>query len=233
MEITQYLVLPRATLPYILLQRTGYRIPFKGFFARLGNISPYLSASLQSLLFKKHIADAYADDVAREFAMLKPYLPPHAEAILDIGCGMAGIDVPLYWHFGAPKIFLLDATKKDPIHYGFRARAAFYNSLESARDLLIANSVPEKDINLFVATENFDIPNTKFDFIFSLIAWGFHFPVETYLANVYDALKPGGVLIIDIRANTQGEDILKATFGNSRAIYEGKNRRVLCRKQSA
>jgi SAM-dependent methyltransferase len=233
MEITQYLVLPRATLPYILLQRTGYVIPFKGFFGRMGTIFPYLSASFQSLLFTSRITKAYADDIAREFVMLKPYLPPSAEAILDIGCGMAGIDVPLYRHFGAPKIFLLDATQKDPIHYGFKPRAAFYNSLNAARDLLIKNGVPEKDINLFVATENFDVPKVKFDLIFSLIAWGFHFPIETYLNNVYNALKPGGVLIIDVRANTQGEDILKAKFGNSIAIYEGKNRRILCRKQTA
>lgn len=225
--------IPTPALPYILLQRTGYAIPLKGFFARLGTVFPYLSSSLQSMIFKKRIVDAYTDDVAKEFAMIAPYLPQHAEAVLDIGCGVAAIDVPIHRHYGHVKIFLLDATQKDPIHYGFQPRAAFYNSLDSARDLLLQNGVPKDDIELFVATENFDLPNTQFDLIFSLIAWGFHFPVETYLDHVYDKLKPGGVLIIDVRTGTEGENLLKAKFGNSMAIYEGKNRRILCRKQTA
>ena len=39
----------------------------------------------------------------------------------------------------------------------------------------------------------------SFDFIFSLMSWGFHYPLDTYSAEVFRLLRPGGFLLLDSR----------------------------------
>ena len=50
------------------------------------------------------------------------------------------------------------------------------------------------------------------DFVISTISWGFHFPVSTYLKSVANVLSENGILIIDIRKDTGGENELKTEF---------------------
>jgi SAM-dependent methyltransferase len=226
------IVVPRGALPYILLQRTAYKVPGKKMFTRIERRWPYLSVRLQSLLFKNAITRAYSTDMGAEFANIEPHVPLHAKAILDIGCGVGGLEVFLNHCYPTAKLFLLDRTESDPIHYYFTKRAAFYNSLETGQELLMANGVQKEQVILASATDSYDLPQEKFDLVVSLIAWGFHFPLETYLSKVYAQLQLGGVLIVDVRAGTGGEELLKKTFGNTKVIHSGKNVRVVCKKDN-
>lgn len=138
--------------------------------------------------------------------------------ILDIGCGIAGWECFLEHD---EKIYLIDKTKVDKIYYGFKEKASFYNSMEIAKKNLIANGIKEENIDLQEATETNDILfNEEFDLIVSFISCGFHYPVETYLDKIYEKLKIGGVLIIDVRKNTSGDSLIKKKFGNLEAIKE-------------
>jgi hypothetical protein len=69
------------------------------------------------------------------------------------------------------------------------------------------------------------------DLALSLRAWGFHFPVETYLPAVMNALRPGGWLIIDVRPGTGGEAALRrAALEVAEIKSKPKYLRLACRK---
>ncbi len=138
------LVVPDRALPFAILQRTRLQ--------RLSGITdlfrqPYFAwlARLEARVWAEDIRRNYVALMRREYAILASALPPHAIHILDVGCGIAGIDALLHQHYRrdpALRFSLLDRTQIDPrLRYGFAGHGDFYNSLEVARELLIANGV--------------------------------------------------------------------------------------------
>jgi hypothetical protein len=228
------LVVPEHALPFVILQRTRlqrlsgitdlFRLPYYAWLARLE-------------------ARVWADDIRRnfialmrkEYSILAPALPPQVGHILDIGCGVASIDALLFQHYRRDaklSFSLLDRTQTDSrLRYGFASRADFYNSLEAARELLVANGISAERIRLIAAQEGFEVPVREVDLALSLRAWGFHFPVETYLPAVMNALRPGGWLIIDVRPGTGGEAALRrAALEVAEIKSKPKYLRLACRK---
>jgi len=234
--------IPDAAVPYILFQRTAYLIYqnnkwINKIIIRLPFLSYDRMVRFESRLFGARIKRLFSADMEREYETIKAYLPQAPKAILDIGCGVAGIDVMLNNHYKAikssPGIYLLDKTElNDKVYYGIQKKAAYYNSLDIAKNILIDNGVEASRINMQEVSEDPKIfPGTKFDLIISLISWGFHYPVETYLDQVFDILNQGGTLIIDIRKSTGGEELVKNKFGSYKVIYEAqKHRRILAVK---
>jgi hypothetical protein len=98
--------------------------------------------------------------------------------------------------------------------------------------LLVSNGIPEETIFIQEATNdnviNFD---KKFNLVLSLISWGFHYPVSTYLDVVYEKMVPGSVLVIDVRRWQGGLELIQKKFGNAKVVYEGgKHDRVVATK---
>jgi len=138
--------------------------------------------------------------------------------ILDIGCGIAGVECLLS---NNNKIYLIDKTQTDKnIYYGYKDKTSFYNSLEIAKQNLIANGIQENNIFTQEAEDNKILFKEEFDLIISLISCGFHYPIETYLDQIYNKLKMGGTLIINIRKGTTGIKEINKRFGNSKVIRE-------------
>ena len=54
----------------------------------------------------------------------------------------------------------------------------------------------------------------QFDLIISLISWGFHYSIDTYLDETAASLAKGGVMLLDIRKDSDSIDILKTRFGS-------------------
>jgi SAM-dependent methyltransferase len=222
---------PPAAIIYVLLQRTELQ--------RLNKVAkrykrPYHPGFswLEAALFGKAIARAYAQDMYREYVQLQPALPPQVSRILDIGCGVAGIDVWLYRHYGCRddlQLYLLDKTEiETKIFYGLKERGAFYNSLAIAKQLLRENDIDERAIHLLSATPDNQVQTNQVDLVLSLISWGFHYPVSTYIRQVYDALKPGGTLILDVRKETGGEAELAQWFDVPTLVREAQKYHRLC-----
>jgi 16S rRNA G1207 methylase RsmC len=118
------------------------------------------------------------------------------------------------------------------VSYGIKHVAAHYNSLDVARKLLEVNGVATSNIHTQEVTGAPVFPGKKFDIVISLISWGFHYPVSTYLDQVYNLLATGGTLIIDVRKDQGGEDILKNKFDTFKVILEAqKYRRVIATKK--
>lgn len=224
------LTIPDAALPYILFQRAYLRMPVTRVYRQLDKLLPFptplynWAVALEARFGQTQIKARYDDELRSDYAVLQQALPAGCTAVLDIGCGMAGIDVFLQRHY-APQALafaLLDRTEVAPaIYYLFKPAGAFYNSLEVARELLIANGIASDAIQLLEAAADFRIPTAStFDLVLSLLSWGYHYPVETYLASVQARLRPGGVVILDVRKRTDGIDRLRQAFRRVEVLQE-------------
>lgn len=232
--------IPDEAVSYILFQRTAYlKIVHSLPYRALSKISPaslYKPAVfLEARLRKSVIKANYLEDMRQEYEGFKDYLPEKVTSILDIGCGVAGINIFLQRHYGHDiDFYLLDKTGvEDEVYYLFSDRGAFYNSLDIARDVLTTNGIANENIHLLEATDTNDINiHGKIDLIISLISWGFHYPVSTYLEQAYDKLAESGRLIIDVRKDTDGLEGIREKFGNISVIEEsGTRQRILAIKQ--
>jgi SAM-dependent methyltransferase len=181
-------------------------------------------------LRNRQISDLYTGDMRSEYESIRAALPARVADILDIGCGIAGIDVYLFEHYGrAPTLHLMDKTQIDPIFYGYESKAAFYNDMSLTRRFLTLNGVPEGKFRFIEALAgNLDKAGEKYDLVLSLIAWGFHFPLEVYLDEVLGNLRPGGRIVVDVRNGGGGEESLRARKLRYDVLQEHEKYRRLC-----
>jgi hypothetical protein len=228
-QFNDHLVIPDAAVPYILFQRTAYlRFPVAPVYRVLHRALPFdtplynVVVAVESRLRRQQVKALYAADIRREYESLRAVLPSHCRALLDIGAGMAGIDVFLSRHYdSAPHVWLLDQTRVERnIFYLFRSQAAFYNSLDVAGTLLRQNNVPADRIHLLPAIAGTIPVAQSLDLVVSLLAWGFHFPVATYADRVRMLLRADGVGVLDIRTGTDGLDQLRRRFDRVEPLFE-------------
>lgn len=221
--------IPNEAAKYILFQRTNYlgltkSLPFKIVRKLIPFCNYNTMVAFEARLRSKAIASMYLDDMKDEYESICDSLPETCQTILDIGCGMAGIDLFLNQHYNNQSLqfHLLDKTLIDEqVYYSHQQKGSFYNSLELAKSLLNRNGIDESRIHLMVAPENGIIESDiSFDLILSLISWGFHYPVETYLDSVVDRLGHNGVLILDIRKGTNGLEVLRNRFAVCEIIQD-------------
>jgi SAM-dependent methyltransferase len=147
---------------------------------------------------------------------IEPFLPSDQlpKRIMDVGCGSGLYDISLLEHYAFNEnlhIYLFDRTQsKDKRNmqkgrvFGYHNSSSefdFYASLECAKEALVLNGAREGNVHTIEASKdnmNYLEPNS-FDFIFSLMSWGFHYPINTYSAEAYRLLRIGGVLLLHSR----------------------------------
>lgn len=226
------MILKNDVISYILFQRTGYLRHAGGLVFRvLRKILPFVDYKFLVAFEAKHyardIAATYERDMEEEFLSLERHLPSKCGSILDIGCGIGGIDILLYHHYGEsnPDLYLLDKSLvNDSIYYEYEDEGAFYNSLDLAKNTLVENGVPSDQIHLLEVTDDASIEVENVDLVISILSWGFHYPVELYLQQVWECLTLGGQVIIDIRKGTTGLDEIRGKFGDVEILFDGKKR---------
>ena len=227
--VAEPIVVPDAAVPYILFQRTAYlRTPVAPIYRFLNRWLPFRTplynvvVAIEARLRAAQIKRLYAEDMQREYATFQGWLPAHCQRVLDVGCGVAGINVLIQRHYGAQPLdlHLLDKSEvARRVFYLFKERGAFYNSLAVARDLLVANGIPSHGIHTLEATAHSTIAiDAPVDLVLSLISWGFHYPVQTYVERVHALLSDAGVLILDLRRGTDGEAVLRRYFARVELI---------------
>lgn len=218
--------IPKKAVPYIIFQRTGY--------LGLGKISIFrpiiklpllykLAAYIESFFLRERIIEAYASEMRSEFQTIKDFMPDKCSAILDIGCGIAGIDILINSYLSpnnCPYFHLLDKSYTEKrIWYSFKKNGAFYNSLRLAKEVLELNGVASDKIVIHeVGSLEKWKEYAQFDLIISLLSWGFHYPVETYIDAAYDSLRVGGLVILDVRKETNGIELIMDKFKNAEVI---------------
>lgn len=223
--------IPDEAVKFILFQRTGYlRFPITPLYRHVLRHLPVslplynLVIAVESRFGRARIKALYDADMQNEYNSIKHVLPDSCSSVLDIGCGVAGIDVFINRHYSeqAPDFYLLDKSRVEKsVFYMFHEQAAFYNSLDVARETLHANGISPECIHLLEANDRNEISmDVPVDLVLSLISWGFHYPVDIYVERVHELLSENGVVILDVRKGTDGIDVLWRVFGQVDVILE-------------
>jgi SAM-dependent methyltransferase len=167
---------------------------------------------------------AYKRDLHDTFRAMHEHLPPNGSkpAVLDIGAGMGGLDVYLWRRYGkGTRLCLLDHIGGEPSCIGHDQP---FGDLTVSRRFLLANGVDMDDIVLLGPGIRGAAPHPAhpmFDVVVSTRAWCFHFEPAEYLAWVVSRLKPGGVVLVDLRHGREDWlQALVAALGPVRAVAQ-------------
>jgi SAM-dependent methyltransferase len=142
----------------------------------------------------------------RETDLVAKHMNPEIKNILDIGCGFGFAMMMLFERFPRPdlKIYLFD---HDYVGENLEQREFrklhqyFYNSFECTRTVLRTAGLPEENF-IFVSAEKENLEKLpKMDIICSFASWGWHYPIDLYSAEVKNLVKPGSVVITDVRCD--------------------------------
>ena len=165
------------------------------------------------------ISSAWQKEMEETFQNIKSYLPQSVSSILDVGAGMAGIDVMLANKYPKAKITLLDKNGFDQRKrlWGWNTTAdsfGEYCNFEQTQKILTQNNIKAQFVD--VGKERF--PEQKFDLIISFLSWGFHYPVSTY-ANL---IKSPCTIILDVRKGHDDKSLGEEKIIFSAEKYERK-----------
>jgi hypothetical protein len=163
-----------------------------------------------------------------EWASIGDFVPDNTKYIADIGSGLGGVHEFTTTHVtGLQKIFLIDKPESRQIYYGYRSIASSYNQLELSCAYLDWVGVESDMLSAIDVTKD-PLPEGPFDVVLAMLSWGYHFPVSTYLDFVTERISATGVLLMDVRRETDGLEKLARKF-TIRPIYEDERRvRVIC-----
>jgi SAM-dependent methyltransferase len=181
----------------------------------------------------EEILHDYGLEMRAEFDNRVDFIPQRAHTVLDVGCGLAGLDLHIYEYLRGndPNIYLLDRTRvEDRVWYMFETNGAFYNSLELGKMNLVRNGVPADRVHCLEAPDNGNVDGIirSVDLVISTISWGYHYPIGFYLESVARVMAPGGVLLVDIRKGTDGLEELQRQFpGSTKVVGEGEKHLVV------
>ena len=171
------------------------------------NLTKELRSALLRVRLPLKDIEPYCERVRIDYEQLAPHLPETVKTVLDIGCGWGGHALYLAKHYGPDtQINLIEGTKTIPKpHSGFREDTQPYRNGTLAVRMLGQNDVHAKLYPVNNKTQGLTIPS---DLVVSFCSWGHHYPIATYLPLVKRSLKPGGHLLVDLRNDTNGGDVL-------------------------
>lgn len=188
------LIIPDECVPFIRYQRSRY--------------------AERKVPDPQEVKRRYAAHVAEDFAGMEPHLPEKVERILEIGCGMAALQVFMKRRYPQATLELLDGdTVTNPGGGGYSTKPDVYNSRAHTEMLLAANGVKVDrwhDIGTKALLEA--------DLIVSMASLGFHYPLSTYRLK--------GLCIVDLRRGpepTRGK-IIYAGIKYDRCLFPMESR---------
>lgn len=186
---------------------------------------------LKAHLHEPIILEDYVKEIQYEYNLIEPFLPPvdSVTSILDIGCGLAGIDILLQRHYPKAKLYLLEGDgPASDWGAGWNAHFKPFNSLKLTYKFLNLNGVEPAGLINCDMQEDLDP-----DLCVSFLSWGFHYSLFKYRVRTPCAIatirKPAGDMLFtqheyrgkqlgkvyDTITSTDKYDLLKFTFNNT------------------
>ena len=203
----------------------GHFTPVLGVAPRV-SISKRCNASIQSSNYNAGFQrqDYWEFTAWRTYTgFLQPILPtsPSPKTIVDVGCGFALYDIHVHRFYNhTAKIIYFDQAgpkthnvmgKHDTNfkltggwHTGvegntYRKMPFYHHDRGCVEEIAVDNGVPRENVQLLNATAaNMAALDGSVDLIYSHMSWGFHYPVATYSAAAFKALRPGGKLLLSV-----------------------------------
>lgn len=163
---------------------------------------------------------------AGDVAEILPWLEGHdVRSMLDIGCGLALVDVLLAQALTPERVYLLDGAAPGVLDRGYKQVMTPWNSAPTGAAMFRANVDPDVVELVTLAPEPFELDHPV-DLIISTRSWGHHYPVSVYLDSVRRSLAPGGILAVDLRTGKGGADEIRAA--GFRHVVDIKQQSVKC-----
>jgi hypothetical protein len=151
----------------------------------------------------------YAALIYEYFLGMEPHFPARVDTILEIGCGLATIEVFIKRKFPAAHLALLDGDIVTRDGGGsYSDNPDIYNSRAHTEMLLAANGV-KVDRWYDVGMKE----PLKADFIMSMASWGYHYPFAVYPVE--------GFVICDLRRANEGKKIASIQAAGGKSIFTG------------
>jgi SAM-dependent methyltransferase len=179
---------------------------------------------------------AFFSDVAAYAESLRPFLPRLASGmrLVDIGCGIGFSLLGLAKIYGpSPTYIGVDrGSLTEEVVYGFSETPSSYNSFAVTAEILSHAGIPDSHREL-VDIEREPFPIGPVDVVTSILAWGFHFPLKVYLPQVSEIVRPGGVLVVDVRRGLQQERELEAQYKLLESFPMQKSDRLILQRRGA
>lgn len=162
----------------------------------------------------------------KEITVINSFLKRTPRSVLDIGCGLGIFDLAIHdFYKGNSSItyHLLDKTttpeEEKNVYYGHRETGAFYNNLNYTKEFLTLNGITPNNINCITVDDDNVITNgdlrknlSNIDLIISIISWGFHYPVSTYLDTVHKILADDGLACFHCRNIGENLSLVQTKF---------------------
>lgn len=189
--------------------------------------TPYIKLHRTNLRNHEDVPRAYAEQVRRDYELLAPHLPATLSRVLDIGCGIGGIDVLIHQNHGRPQMDLMDGTGVAAAKFGFLERLEPYNDMQVTMDVMRMNRVDGASCLDLMS----ELDEGAYDLVLSLLSWGHHYPVRIYLSRVTQALKPGGLVVLDLRKHrASAEELTVRGYQVVAELDGGKSIRTILKR---
>jgi len=124
--------------------------------------------------------------------------------VLDLGSGIGRASVNFFKKFNwkSTKFYLLDGNSgKKQIHgLNPNSNCDFYNSMKVTKNYCEANGLFNYEL---INIEKDNIPDVKFNIIYSLASIGFHWNFNIYLEKLINHTDKGTLLLFQIRNDIQ------------------------------
>ena len=215
----------------LLLQRNEYQSNSSKFlrklFGRELHTRFFINFTNNNL---QKINNHFYKDMKNEFDKIKFFLPKKAYNILDIGCGIGAINIFLNNHYdNLPNFHLLDKNfVSNKIIYGFKKiKTEGYNNLLTTKHFLEANNIKKDKINIYDVDKD-ELIDLKYDLVISLVSWGYHYPLETYIDYLKKNATNKTIFIFDIAVEYISIEDVKKYFNKIEIInrYQKKHQQI-------
>jgi len=125
--------------------------------------------------------------------------------VIEIGAGLGRVSVFLKNKFNwvTTNFYLLDGDSGHAQIAGMHEAVGndYYNSIKATKSFCKANGIPEEKLRIINAENSWKHNlQVKFDLCYSFKSMGFHWPITSYLIDLYEFLNPKAYLIFEMRS---------------------------------
>jgi SAM-dependent methyltransferase len=148
--------------------------------------------------------DAYLKISESEYSLYKEYIPKSVKRVVDLGCGLGRASIYLNSQLdNDPRFIFADYNEvSEKVKYGWNPQSSTYNSLRKTKEFAVLNGMINFSTLDLGVKDLSGIDNV--DIIISVLAVGFHYPVEGYLSDFHRMIKDDGIIVLGIRPKEYG-----------------------------
>ena len=171
---------------------------------KMNDIQKYLKLQRTKDTHKTIFDPAAHEDTQVILEMIKHIiLLEEPKNILELGCGVGSTSVYFFNKLNNLKnstFYLLDGDsgEKCICSLNYKSSKDYYNSMLATKQFCDKNEMKNY---VLINYEEENIPEVKFDLVYSTFAIGFHWPISLYLDKLKSHMNKGSILLLNIRGN--------------------------------